>query len=55
MTKSTSFRITHEVLEQWKNTPEAKFDALCVERGRLIRSGVSIEEVNRLLPLPKKA
>ena len=49
-----SIIIPAKVIEEWKNSPQAKFDNLCVERGKLLRQGVSKAEVDRRLPLPKQ-
>ena len=44
--------ITEAVLAEWKASDSVRFDELCVQRGRLLRSGVPLAEVNRRLPLP---
>lgn len=46
--------ISNAVLNQLRNTPENRYDQLCVKRGQMLKAGVSMAKVDKLYPLPKK-
>jgi hypothetical protein len=47
-----SVTITTAQLAKLANNKFTQFDQLCAARGRLIRGGMSLEEVNKKIPLP---
>lgn len=48
-----SVTIPKKVWRSWGQSPQAKYDALCVKRGTLLAQGVPQAEVDRRLPLPR--
>ena len=49
----TMVTISEKQMNALRNDPRAKYDQLCVKRGRLLYAGKSLKEVDALYPLPR--